>query len=225
MLKDIGLAKLSVLVRAAEAYAAMDLSAVEARAIRLYPGNRCQFMISKDYPLPLHLFSPRLSLMLDDDSVYPDAIKIWKIITARENIIRMISATELGRTAAESLGAQFELLYPPESDKELSMKRKQMMGYMIKIVMEAFGYLVYRSRMQVDTYRAGDDREKRRANYFKSATRYAPLSFEDRDLLLDQMTDPKAKAIFKSITDLIISGKTEYQRLYRVNALSNWDTL
>ena len=105
---DIKLDKLSVIGRAAEAYARGDLSDVKQRADRLYLGKRYPFVITADYPYPLHLFSPRLSTMLGGDACYPDAQKTWELITARENIIRMITVTDLHRTAAESLGQRFE---------------------------------------------------------------------------------------------------------------------
>jgi len=65
--------KLSVLVRASEAFASGELAEVKERAERLYLGKRYPFVISADYPYPLHLFSPRLSAMLVGGSNYPDA--------------------------------------------------------------------------------------------------------------------------------------------------------
>ncbi len=219
------LEKLSVLLRAAAAYASGDLSDIELQAKRLYPREAFPFKISAEFPHPLHLFSPRIVSMLDPRTVYPDAGKIWQIITARENVIRMTSATLLGRTAAESLGNRFQRAYPLGKDKEIDMLRKQMIGYMIKVVMESFGYLVFRSQMQIDTYRDGADRARRRDNYFKSATRYASLTKEARNLLLGQIADKKTRAVFKSITDLILAGKTEYQQIYAIDRLSSWDSL
>lgn len=224
MINTIKLDKLSVIGRAAESYAGGDLSDIKLRTERLYLGKRYPFVIGADYPYPLHLFSPRLSSMLDEDAGYPDAHEAWKTITARENIIRMITVTELNRTAAESLGFQFEGLYPPEKDERIQT-RKQMIGYMIKVVMESFGYIVSRGRMQIDTFRKHTDRDKRRTNYFKSATRYAIMSYPERDALLDQIVNEDIKSHFKTITDLIIEGKTEYQKAYNITALTNWDSL
>jgi len=216
----LNLAKLSVLERAATAYAEGKLSAVEESANILYPDGRYPFAVSSEYPLPLHLFSPRLTAMLTKDDDHLDAVNIWKRITARENIIRMITATELERTAAESLGKQFENAYPIEQDLNM-VRRKQMIGYMIKVVMECFGYLVYSSRMQVTTRREGGGGK---SNYFSTATRYALMSKQDRNALLSLVEDDR-KAAFRSITDSIIKRNTLYQKLYRVEELNTWDSL
>lgn len=221
---DLKLSKLSVLFRVSEAYAQENISSVETVARELYPAGNYPFVISADYPSPLHLFSPRLSAMLTKNEDQLDARAIWDRITARENIIRMISASELERTAAESLGKQFEALYPLDKD-EFFMKRKQMMGYMIKVVMESFGFLVFNSRMQVTTVREGADPRKRKSNYFSTATRYAPMTSVERNAFLRLIEDEGTKTVFKSITDLILEGKTDYQKLYKVDGLSKWNSL
>ena len=138
MNKDFKLDKLSVIGRAAEAYATGELSEVKERAERLYLGKRYPFVISRDYPYPLHLFSPRLSAMLEGVTKYPDAGETWELITARENIIKMTAVTEIKRTAAEILGPLFE---EKCSQSGNIIAGKQMIGYMIKIVMECFGYI------------------------------------------------------------------------------------
>ena len=222
MMNDLKLDKLSVIGRAAEAYATGDLSEVKQRAERLYMGKRYPFVISREYPYPLHLFSPRLSAMLQGVAKYPDAQEAWELLTARENIIRMISVTEIKRTAAEILGSMFQKKYSDNDDKGLP--RKQMIGYMIKIVLECFGYTTSRGRMQIDTTRGPDD-STRRANYFKSATRYAIMTIDERDALLDQIENAAVKKHFLAITGLIIAGQTEYQEVYNIHGLTNWDSL
>ena len=222
MINDLKLDKLSVIGRAAEAYATGDLSEVKQRAERLYLGKRFPFVISREYPYPLHLFSPRLSAMLEGVASYPDAQKIWELITARENIIKMISVTEIKRTAAEILGPLFQNKYSDNKDRV--MPRKQMIGYMIKIVMECFGFTTSRGRMQIDTTRGPDD-SARRANYFKSATRYAKMTIDERDVLLEQIGNADVKRHFLAITDLILAGRTEYQKIYNIHGLTNWDSL
>jgi hypothetical protein len=162
--------------------------------------------------------------MLGGDAAYPDAQDVWQVITARENIIRMISMTSINRTAAEILGPQFQEIYPQESI-DVKRPRKQMIGYMIKIVMESFGYIVSRGRMQIDTNRRGAESGNRRTNYFKSATRYTKMTISDRDAFLDQIKSEDVKQHFTAITDLIIEGRTEYQKVYRINELTNWDSL
>ncbi|MDI9524988.1 MAG: hypothetical protein QM218_05780 [Candidatus Cloacimonadota bacterium] len=221
MKNDFTLDKLSVIGRAAEAYAAGDLSEVKQRAERLYLGKRYPFAISAEYPYPLNLFSPRLSAILEGVSKYPDAGETWELISARENIIRMTAATEINRTAAEILGPIFEEKYP-QSDGIIA--RKQMIGYMIKIVMECFGYTTSGGRMQIDTT-GGKDLPNRRSNYFKSATRYAKMTEGERDALLGQIAETDVRKHFLAITDLIIAGQTEYQKAYNIDGLTNWDSL
>ena len=221
---DIKLDKLSVISRAAEAYARGDLYEVKQRADRLYLGKRYPFVISADYPYPLHLFSPRLSTMIGGEACYPDAQKAWELITARENVIRMISVTELNRTAAEILGSQFEIEFNHCHADDLQ-SLKQMAGYMIKIVMESFGYITSGSRMQIDTNRGVEKSDKRRTNYFKSATRYSKMTTVERNVLLEQIGNADVKKHFLAITDLIIAGQTEYQKVYNIDGLTNWDLL
>ena len=223
MINDQKIDKLSVIGRAAEAYAIGDLSEVKQRAERLYLGKRFPFVISREYPYPLHLFSPRLSAMLEGVASYPDAQEIWELITARENIIKMISVTEIKRTAAEILGPLFQNKYSDNKDRV--MPRKQMIGYMIKIVMECFGYTTSRGRMQIDTNRPGAESSYRRTNYFKSATRYTKMTISDRDAFLDQIKNEDVKRHFTAITDLIIAGQTEYQKVYNIDGLTNWESL
>lgn len=222
MMNDLKLDKLSVIGRTAEAYATNDLSEVKQRAEQLYLGKRYPFVISADYPYPLHLFSPRLSAMLEGVANYPDAQEIWALITARENIIKMISVTEIKRTAAEILGPLFQNKYSDNDDRVIP--RKQMIGYMIKIVMECFGYITSRGRMQIDTTRGPGD-STRRFNYFKSATRYAKMTRDERNVLLEQIGNADVKKHFLAITDLIIDGQAEYQKVYNILGLTNWDSL
>jgi len=224
MMNDLKIDKLSVIGRAAEAYATGNLNEVKHGAEQLYLGKRYPFVINAEYPYPLHLFSPRLTTMLGGDAGYPDAQNVWQVITARENIIRMISITSINRTAAEILGPQFQEIYPQDSI-DVKRPRKQMIGYMIKIVMESFGYIVSRGRMQIDTNRLGAESSNRRTNYFKSATRYTKMTISDRDAFLDQITNEDVKRHFTAITDLIIEGRTEYQKAYRINELTSWDSL
>lgn len=219
----LSLSRLSVLERAAKAYSESNLGEIEMNAQRLYPDGRYPFVVSPEFPLPLHLFSPRLTAMLTKDEDHLDAMAMWTRITARENIIRMITATDLERTAAESLGKQFEKAYPIAKDIDL-MKRKQMIGYMIKVAMECFGYLVYSSRMLVNTRRGDEHDDKRKSNYFTTATRYALMSKKDRNALLN-LVDEENKAAFLSITDSILKRNTEYQLRYKIDDLSHWDSL
>lgn len=219
----LNLSRLSVLERAAKAYSEDNLGEIEMNVRRLYPDGRYPFVVSPEFPFPLHLFSPRLSAMLIKDENHLEAMAMWMRITARENIIRMITATELERTAAESLGKQFEKAYPIAQDSNL-VKRKQMIGYMIKVAMECFGYLVYSGRMLVNTRRGDEPNDKRKSNYFTTATRYALMSKKDRNVLLNLVAE-EHKAAFLSITDSILKRNTEYQLRYKIDDLSYWDSL
>lgn len=219
----LSLSRLSVLERAARAYSEGDLREIEINAQRLYPDGNYPFVVSPEFPFPLHLFSPRLTAMLTKDEDHLEAMAMWSRITARENNIRMFTATELERTAAESLGKQFEVIYKKDTD-DVKMKRKQMIGYMIKVVMECFGYLVYSSRMLVNTRRGDDHDDKRKSNYFTTATRYALMSKKDRNALLN-LVDAENKAAFLSITDSILKRQTEYQLRYQIDELTDWDSL
>ncbi len=219
----LNLSRLSVLERAAMAYSEGDLREIEISAQHLYPDGIYPFVVSPEFPLPLHLFSPRLAAMLTKDEDKLDAMDMWRRITARENIIRMITATDLERTAAESLGKQFEKAYPIAQDSNL-MKRKQMIGYMIKVAMECFGYLVYSSRMLVNTRRGDERDDKRKSNYFTTATRYALMNKKDRNALLNLVAEEN-KAAFLSITDSILKRNTEFQLRYKIDYLSQWDLL
>jgi len=86
---DFKLTKLSVLVRAAESYASGNVSDISEIARKLYPTSGLPFVLSHEFPLPLHLFSPRLSVMLTKNDDHLDAIGMWNLITTRENIIRI----------------------------------------------------------------------------------------------------------------------------------------
>ncbi len=219
----LSLSRLSVLERAAKAYSEGDLREIEISAQRLYPDGNYPFVVSPEFPFPLHLFSPRLTAMLTKDEDQLEAMAMWSRITARENIIRMITATELERTAAESLGKQFEVIYKKDTD-DVKMKRKQMIGYMIKVVMECFGYLVYSSRMLVNTRRGDENDAKRKSNYFTTATRYALMSKRDRNALLN-LVDEKHKTSFLSITDSLLERNTKYQSKFNIDGMTNWESL
>lgn len=219
----LSLSRLSVLERAAKAYSEGDLREIEISAQRLYPDGNYPFVVSPEFPFPLHLFSPRLTAMLTKDEDQLEAMAMWSRITARENIIRMITATELERTAAESLGKQFEVIYKKDTD-DVKMKRKQMIGYMIKVVMECFGYLVYSSRMLVNTRRGDENDAKRKSNYFTTATRYALMSKRDRNALLN-LVDKKHKTSFLSITDSLLERNTKYQSKFNIDGMTNWESL
>lgn len=224
-MNNLNITKLSVLLRAAEAYAQDNVSDISELAQKLYPNGDYPFVLSDEYPLPLHLFSPRLSMMLTRIEDELESKAMWDLITKRDNIIRMVTATELERTAAESLGKQFEAKYDKDS-RELRMRRKQTIGYMIKVVMECFGYLVFSSRMQVSTRRSDiDDQRKRKSNYFTTASRYALYNQNDIKVLSAKITDKQIRTTFESIATMILKGESEYQKAYNIQGLTNSKSL
>jgi len=85
--------------------------------------------------------------------------KIWDFLNEPENIIRMETATYLSRPAAEPL-SPFLVGQFGEVVKEDRMK--QMIGHMIRQVLEARDYRVDRSNVRIN----------RAENIFVSATRY-----------------------------------------------------
>jgi hypothetical protein len=84
---------------------------------------------------------------------------LWKFLNREDNIIRMETATELGKTAAEAVSKN--LLKEFGDDVKIN-RIKQMIGHMIRQVMENQGY-------QIDTQnvKVGDKR------LFTKASRYA----------------------------------------------------
>lgn len=220
---DYKISKLSVLARAAKAYAEGKLQEVKKTAELLYPDGVYPFAIYSAYPLPLHLFSPRLAAMLLKDEDHLKAVEMWDILTTPGNIIRMITSTELKRTAAESLGNLLESRYKLDTEDQ-KIKRKQMVGYMIKVLMECYGYLVFGGRMQICTFREGADKNKRRTNYFTTATRYSVMTKTDRDKFLKDIPESHKDA-FIGITNHILSVQKAYQKQYDIDVLIKWGSV
>lgn len=86
--------------------------------------------------------------------------KIWSFLNRTENIIRMETATYLERPAAEALSPHLLHEFGP-SIKEHRLK--QMVGHMVRQVLEHRGYRVDRNNVRIT----------REGNIFASATRYA----------------------------------------------------
>jgi len=47
----------------------------------------------------------------------------------------------------------------------------------------------------------------------------------ERNVLLEQIGNGEVKRHFQAITDLIIAGQTEYQKVYNIDGLTNWESL
>jgi hypothetical protein len=85
--------------------------------------------------------------------------EIWAFLIKLENMVRMETATYLSRPAAEALSPQLFA----EFGEEIKLDRmKQMVGHMIRQIMESRGYQVDRGNVRI----SNPD------NIFSSATRY-----------------------------------------------------
>jgi len=222
----MGQSQLSVLFRAAEFYAnAGGGNQIEELSSELYSKGVVPFSVSEKYPLPLHLFSPRIMNFLANDNGELDARKIWDVISSRESIIKMITATELDRPAAECLSSIFSILYPTKKvPEEKDTKRKQMIGYMIKVVMEMFGYEVYQKRMQISASNRYKN-ETRSKNYFATASRYKKIGQPEITRYIAEIADPKCQSIFEELITLLTGSNTDYQKRYALDQQTNWEAL
>jgi hypothetical protein len=94
---------------------------------------------------------------------------IWKFLNREDNVIRMETATFLVRTAAEPLSPY---LLAKFGDDIRAPRLKQMIGHMIRQIMESRGYHVDRNNVRITTT----------DNMFTSATRYmAGAQIESRE--------------------------------------------
>ena len=85
--------------------------------------------------------------------------EIWAFLNSIENIVRMETATYLGRPAAEALSPQLLALFGSAIAED---RMKQMIGHMIRQILESRGYSVDRGNVRIN----------REGNIFSSATRY-----------------------------------------------------
>ncbi len=86
--------------------------------------------------------------------------EIWSFLNEPENVVRMETATYLARPAAEPLSP---FLLERFGDPTRADRVKQMIGHMIRQVLEHRGYRVDRNNVRIN----------REGNIFTSATRYA----------------------------------------------------
>lgn len=84
---------------------------------------------------------------------------LWAFMNEHDTLIRMETATYLGRPAVEPLGP---LLLNEFGDKVREHRVKQMIGHMVRQVVEARGYIVDRQGVRIT----------RSGNLFTSGTRY-----------------------------------------------------
>lgn len=85
--------------------------------------------------------------------------KVWQFLNQFENVVRMETATYLSRPAAEPLSPFLLSEFGPSIKED---RMKQMIGHMIRQVLEANGYQMDRSNVRITT----------NGNIFSSASRY-----------------------------------------------------
>jgi hypothetical protein len=85
--------------------------------------------------------------------------KLWAFLNERDNLVRMETASYLGRPAVEAVGP---LVLDKFGDKAREHRVKQMIGHMTRQILEARGYVVDRQGVRIT----------RRDILFTSGTRY-----------------------------------------------------
>jgi len=74
--------------------------------------------------------------------------EIWEFLVDRENIIRMETATYLSRPAIEPLSP---FLIGRFGDRARSDRIKQMMGHIVRQIMESRGYVLQQSNVKINS--------------------------------------------------------------------------
>jgi hypothetical protein len=189
---------------------------------KLYGKERIPFVFSDQHPIPLHLLSPRLRNLLDRNQY--ESRRLWSFLSSRENIIRMITATEMEKPAAEAMSYRLVAYYPnkPVAEDDY-IQFKQIIGYMIKIVMEMHGYIVEQKRVKISSHPNPDTLEA--LKYFTTASRYRKLTEIDMTDFLSEIVEPAKKEMFKHIMMMIREGQTQYQKRCALDKLTVVDEL
>lgn len=113
---------------------------------------------------PDHSHLPDLSSLKPDPNQFSDIYEsergeaIWKFLMRPDNVVRMQTATDLGRAAVEPLGKGLLAEFGIEVAED---RMKQFIGHAARQVMEALGYSLDRQGMRI----TGE-------NMFASASRY-----------------------------------------------------
>ena len=215
---------LSIIYRATKLFAdfssgqaSEEMGLITGLGERLYGKDRMPFVFDEAHPIPLHLLSPRLRNLLESDTF--DSNRLWSFLSSRENIIRMITATELEKPAAEAMSYRLEAFYPEKpEDGEGFIQFKQVIGYMIKTIMELHGYIVEQKRVKISSHPNPDTQEV--LKYFTTASRYRKLTDSDMTDFLSEIVEPNVKEMFKHIMTMIRAGQTQYQSQYALNRLT-----
>ncbi|PKN79840.1 MAG: hypothetical protein CVU48_04130 [Candidatus Cloacimonetes bacterium HGW-Cloacimonetes-1] len=216
---------LSIIYRATKLFASMDneqtskeMAILKELNDKLYGGIRIPFVFDDQFPISLHLLSPRLRNLLDSNEY--DSQRLWSFLSSRENIIRMITATEMEKPAAEAMSYRLVAFYPARpKDIEGFIQFKQIIGYMIKIIMELHGYIVEQKRVKISSHLNPDTQKA--LKYFTTASRYRKLTNRDLDDFVNDISDPAEKEMFKHIMMRIRTGQTQYQKLYALDKLTS----
>ena len=74
--------------------------------------------------------------------------QLWDFLREHDSLLRMESATYLGRPAVEALSRDFKRSFPSLAAQH---RGRQMMGHMVRQVMEADGYRLMRSNVKIKT--------------------------------------------------------------------------
>jgi hypothetical protein len=91
-----------------------------------------------------------------------DGAKIWAFLTDGENIVRMETATYLSRPAIEPLSPLLLERFGPKISTD---RIKQMMGHMVRQIMEQCGYRLQQGNVKITSEN----------NIFSRASRYARI--------------------------------------------------
>jgi hypothetical protein len=217
----MGLKALSIIPRATdliygikEGSDSEPLMSIKQLADKLYGNGKIPFTLNNEFEIPLHLLSPRIFAVLDADEL--QARNLWNFLCRKENVIRMITATELGKPAAEAMSYPLVAIfgYRPQSTDQFILF-KQVTGYMIKVIMELFGYVVDQKKVKVGSHKHPETIETIR--FFTTASRYRKLTDTDLKDCLSELENQKQKEIFSKNFYSIKNGETNYQIQYSID--------
>lgn len=215
--------ELSIINRVSQFYLKPDSSIEQKKEFEnilktLDTEHRINFIINDEFNIPLFLFSNRIfNIFKNQDKAM---IKLWSFLITRENVIRMITASDLSRPAVEALPPN---IFDYCIDKNDLTSFKQTLGYMIKIIMEMFGYVVDQKKVLVRKEEDGDSKSSNLPS-FKVASRYMKINTKIRDSLIKSIKTNESKRysqIYKEVIDLIIDNKTQYQKKYGIYKYNN----
>ena len=99
----------------------------------------------------------------------PDAKKIFDFLSSDDMIILMIESCEQGKPALSGCVNELETFFDGMPAPSVNFRddfNRQVVGRMIKTILEPFGYLVTKKK---------DISREKKAKYFKSASCYAKL--------------------------------------------------